>query len=221
MWIAQTGSCWLWNWFWLVQTSSYCCWNCCSNRFLLFVEDGSDCDLFKLAVTSSNCLLLIVETSCDQFKLVHACCWNWLLKVQTGCYWLLSCEFKLVCAVCWNWLWLVQTSSCWLLKLTVISSNWLLLVVEIQAVIISNWFLLSHQLVVETVCDKFKLVRAYSWNWLWLVQTGCYWLLKYAVTSSNWLLKLVETQTVVTECASRETVTSSNCFLLIVETGCD
>ena len=107
-----------WNWFFTG------CWNC-----LWLVKTGFH-SLLKLALTSSNWFLLIVETACDQFKLVKACCWKWL--------------------------WLVQTGSCSLLKLAVTSSNWFLLMVETgsktrpnQLLLVvhdkkdgSNWFLL-------------------------------------------------------------------------------
>ena len=156
-------------------------------------------------MTISNWFLLshqlVVETVCDQFKLVHACCWNWLWWVQTVCYWLLklavtisnwfllshqlvvetACDqFKLVQACCWNWLWLFQTCCYWLLKLAVTSSNCFLLIVETGS---------NKVKPVVTHCawqeGWFKLVLADYEDWLWLVQTGSYWLLKLFVTSSN------------------------------------
>ena len=157
---------------------------------------------------------------------------------------------NLLTACCWNWLWLVQTGSCSLLKLAVTSSNWFLLMVEtgsnkakpvvtrcatrkmVQtgsccwrlAVTSSNWFLLM----VETGSNKakpvvtrcawqegwFKLVLADYEDWLWLVQTGCCWLFE---TGSS------KAKPVVTGCAQQGMMagTSSNWFLLIVETGSD
>ena len=121
LWLVQTGCCWLfetgcdqfklvsawglaetvqtvliefkltgcWNWLWPVQTGS--CW------------------LLKLVETRSNQFLLVVH---DKRR------WLWWLE-----------QFKLVLADCWNWL-VVQTGSCSLLKLAVTSWNWFLLIVE-------------------------------------------------------------------------------------------
>ena len=278
----------------LVETGCDCSSWLCSNWSVLIVETACDqfklvqlavlvqtgscwlLKLLKLAVISSNWLLLVVETGCDQFKLVLADCGNWL---------------KLVRACCWNWLWLVQTGSCSLLKLAVTSSNWFLLIVKLaqtrpnQLLLVvhdkkdgSNWFLLIVEdwlwlvqtgscwlkleswlcmssnwflLIMKTGCDQFKLVLYWllklavtssnwfladcwnwpwlvqtgscycwnclwpvqtcscCWNWLWLVQTGSCSLLKLAVTSSNWFLLMVETgsnkaKPVVTRCAWQE-----------------
>ena len=159
-----------------------------------------DCDLFKLvftdllklALTNSNWFLLIVETACDQFKLLSACCWNWLWQVQTSSYWLLKLTLTRVPADCEDCLWIVQTGSCWLLKLAKARPNQLLLVVHDR-----GWY----QLV---------LVLTDCWNWLWLIQTGsadCWNCLWPVQTGSSLLLKLA--------------VTSSNFLLLVVEIGCD
>ena len=78
-----------------------------------------------------------------------------------------------------NWLW---TGSSWLLNVAVTSSSW-------------------FTLVIETGCDKLKLVFHWYWNWLWLALTGSYCLLRLALTSSSSLLKLA--------------VTSSNWFSLV------
>ena len=180
-------------------------------------------------MTDSSWFLLIVETACDQFKLVQACCWNWLWLFQTGCYWLLKLAvtssnwFLLILETAW-------TLPCWLLKVAVTCSNWFMLIVEtgsnkIKPVLIgcawqekitvtcSNWFLLF----VETSCDYLKLVLTVTISncdylklvltetSLWLAQTGSCSLLKLAVTSSNWLLLVVEI------CCDQ--------FKLIVETG--
>ena len=175
------------------------------------VQTGS-CWLWRLAVTSSNWFF--------------TGCWNCLWLVKTGFYSLLklaltssnwflhivetACDlFKLVKTCCWNWLWLVQTGSCSLLKLAVTSSNWFLLMVETGS---------NKAKPVVTRCAWqerwFKLVLADYEDWLWLVQTGCCWLFE---TGSS------KAKPVVTGCAQQGMMagTSSNWFLLIVETGSD
>ena len=62
-----------------------------------------------------------------------------------------------------------------------------------QAVTSSKWLCLCSNCffqVVETGCDLLKLVFPGWWNWLWLIQTGSYWLIKLVVTGSFWMLKL-------------------------------
>ena len=59
------------------------------SNWVQLTEIGS-CWLFKLAVTSWNLFLLIVETGCDYFKLVLSA-WqddgsNWLWLTETGSY---------------------------------------------------------------------------------------------------------------------------------------
>ena len=205
--LVETGC----DWFKLVRAD---CWNC-----LWPVQTGSSL-LLKLAVISSNWLLLVVETGCDQFKLVLAACGNWLKLVRADCWNLLrlivetvetgNCDLKLVAElVAETGLWLVQTGSCSLLKLAVISSNWFLLMVETGS---------NKAKPVVTRCAWqerwFKLVLADYEDWLWLVQTGCCWLFE---TGSS------KAKPVVTGCAQQGMMagTSSNWFLLIVETGSD
>ena len=69
-------------------------------------------------------------------------------------------------------------------------------------------------LVVHDKKDGSNLVLADYEDWLWLVQTGCCWLFE---TGSS------KAKPVVTGCAQQGMMagTSSNWFLLIVETGSD
>ena len=138
----------------------------------------------KLAVTSSNWLLLVVETML------------WL--VQTGCYWLLKYAvtssnwlLKLFVETRSNqlllsvhdkrrWLWLVQTVSCWLLKLAVTRFKLVLADCWRLSLTSSNWFV-----------D--------CWNWLKQVQTSSYWLCMTREDGCD-LFKLVLTDFVETGC---------------------